>query len=103
MMYLSPPNADDPSPRPLRLIEPHRIARAARDDETRRAIEARLGTARHVVIRPSLFDRTCDWLSDTFSGPRGFVWFAGTVVPLAVGAFCLGYFGLRELLAGLGL
>jgi hypothetical protein len=44
------PNADDPG---QRFVEPVALARAMRDEPTRRAIEARLnGAARHVVIDP---------------------------------------------------
>jgi hypothetical protein len=65
------PNADDPAPRiiqlaaarpqgrdrlppdPASFVEPVALARAMRDEPTRRAIEARLnGAARHVTVPP---------------------------------------------------
>jgi hypothetical protein len=42
-----------------------------------------------------------DWLERTFAGRLG--WFIATLFPLCVAAFAVGYFGLRELLAGFGL
>lgn len=60
------------------------------------------GVPYHVEIEPvpSLFERICGWLGDTFGeSPRGFAFFAATLAPLAVAAFLVGYFGLRELLA----
>jgi hypothetical protein len=42
-----------------------------------------------------------DWLERTFADRLG--WFIATLFPLCVAAFAVGYFGLRELLAGFGL
>jgi hypothetical protein len=87
-------------------------------DRTRRAIEARLASpvrpttverlgktrrdhreARHITIRP--VHPVADWLERTFADRLG--WFIATLFPLCVAAFAVGYFGLRELLAGFGL
>lgn len=54
-------------------IEPRQIAIAMRDDQTRRAIEARLTTPRHVTIKPSLLERAGDFLRSE----RGFAFYAG--------------------------
>jgi hypothetical protein len=53
--------------------------------------------------RQTRFQRICDWLEDTYYGPRGFLWFMGTLFPICAAAFTLGYFGVREFLAGVGL
>ena len=87
------------------LIPPEMLARLNGDDDAVLAIRERLNReARHVVIRPSLFDRVCDWLGDTYGdGPRGLAWFIATLFPICAAVFAVGYFGLRELLAGFGL
>ncbi|WP_155262916.1 hypothetical protein [Sphingomonas segetis] len=94
------PNADDPSPRSVVPMFPHRMVQATRDDAALQAIRDRLNReARHITIRP--VHPVADWLERTFADRLG--WFIATLFPLCVAAFCLGYFGLRELLAGFGL
>jgi hypothetical protein len=94
------PNADDPSPRSVVPMFPHRMAQATRDDAALQAIRDRLNRqARHITIRP--VHPVADWLERTFADRLG--WFIATLFPLCVAAFCVGYFGLRELLAGFGL
>jgi type VI protein secretion system component VasF len=54
--------------------------------------------------REPLHHRLADWLGRTFGeSPRGFAFFAATLFPICAAAFAVGYFGLRELLAGVGL
>jgi hypothetical protein len=98
---------------PVVRIPDERLARIFRDDETRRAIEARLNgeahiqairdrlnrEARHITIRP--VHPVADWLERTFADRLG--WFIATLFPICVAAFCVGWFGIRELLAGFGL
>jgi hypothetical protein len=94
------PNADDP--RSVVPMFPHRMAQATRDDAALQAIRDRLNReARHRTVRPSPVDRVADWLERTFADRLG--WFIATLFPLCVAAFAVGYFGLRELLAGFGL
>jgi hypothetical protein len=93
---LPAPNADDP--RSVVPMFPHRMAQA--DDAALQAIRDRLNReARHITIRP--VHPVADWLERTFADRLG--WFIATLFPICVAAFCIGYFGLRELLAGLGL
>ena len=92
------PNADDPSPRSVVPMFPHSMAQATRDDAALQAIRDRLN-ARHITIRP--VHPVADWLERTFADRLG--WFIATLFPLCVAAFAVAYFGLRELLAGLGL
>jgi hypothetical protein len=92
------PNADDP--RSVVPMFPHRMAQATRDDAALQAIRDRLNReARHITIRP--VHPVADWLERTFADRLG--WFIATLFPLCVAAFAVGYFGLRELLAGFGL
>jgi hypothetical protein len=81
-------------------------------DRTRRAIEARLNgeahiqairdrlnrEARHITIRP--VHPVADWLERTFADRLG--WFIATLFPICVAAFCVGWFGVRELLHIIG-
>jgi hypothetical protein len=46
-------------------------------------------------VPPTRFQRICDWLEDTYGGSRGFVWFAGTLLPICIAAFCIGYFSIE--------
>ena len=56
-------------------------------------------TLQREPYRPSTFERVCNWLGETFGeSPRGFAFIAGLLLPLCIAAFCIGYFGLRELI-----
>jgi hypothetical protein len=78
---------------PDQIVREHGVEAQVRDKPDFRE-------TRHVVIREPLFDRIINWLGDTFGeSPRGFAFFCGLLFPLCAAAFCIGYFGLRELLA----
>lgn len=61
----------------------------------------------YAQFRPSApasrFRRLCDWLEDTYSGPRGLAWFVGTLFPICAALFALVWFGGRTILKAFGL
>lgn len=54
-------------------LDPHELARAARDGGMEAAINERLSTLRHRVIRPSLLDRLTGFLTSE----AGFAFYCG--------------------------
>ena len=97
---LPAPNADDPSPRSVVPMFPHRMAQATRDDAALQAIRDRLNSKpRMVEIKPTWRDDLAEFFDDIRAHPE--LALACTIAGFMFGTF--GILGLAELLAGFGL
>jgi hypothetical protein len=88
------PNADDPSPRSVVPMFPHRMAQATRDDAALQAIRDRLNReARHITIRPTWRDDLAELVGEIRAAPLSHA--VVGVVGFIVGTF--GIIALAEL------
>jgi hypothetical protein len=85
------PNADDPSPRSVVPMFPHRMAQATRDDAALQAIRDRLNCeARHITIRPTWRDDLAEIIGEIRAAPLSHA-------VVGVFGFTVGTFGILAL------
>jgi hypothetical protein len=85
------PNADDPSPRSVVPMFPHRMAQATRDDAALQAIRDRLNSKpRLVEIKPTWRDDLAELVGEIRAAPLSHA-------VVAVAGFMVGTFGILAL------